>query len=128
MHHSCSFGQRLPSSASNLTIKDELIPLVDHYKNLGVVFSQKLTWSTNYSRIIFATYRNLHFVCHGLSVNNCVQTKNPFTYPSLGLSSPMFTCLEASFHQTLSSLRECREGGPLSIINSTSSHSISFPL
>ena len=36
---SLSFGQRPSSYASNLTIKDELIPQVDHHKDLGVVFS-----------------------------------------------------------------------------------------
>ena len=40
-----SVGQKLSSSASNLTIKDKLISLVDHHKDLGVVFSHDLTYN-----------------------------------------------------------------------------------
>ena len=70
-----SFGQKLSSHASNFTIKDELIPQVNHHKDLGVVFSHDLTWSAHYSRIISATYKTLHVVRHCLFVSNCVQTK-----------------------------------------------------
>ena len=70
-----NFGQRPSRNAWNLTFKDKPIPLVDHHKDLGVVFSHDLTWSAQYSRIISATYKTLHVVRHCLSVRNCVQTK-----------------------------------------------------
>ena len=75
---SLCFGQKPSSSAPNFTIKEELIPLVDHHKDLGVLFSHNLTWSAHYSRIISATYRTLHVVCRCLSVSYSVQTEKSF--------------------------------------------------
>ena len=92
---SLSFGQRpSESNAPNFTIKDELIPLVDHQKDLGVVFSQDLTWSAHLSRIISATYRTLHVLRRCLSVGNCVQTKRSLYLslirPKLTYCSPVW--------------------------------------
>ena len=62
-----SFDQSLSSSASNLTIKDGLIQLVDHHKDHGVIFSQDLIWSAHYSRDYNICYLQSSSCCLSLS-------------------------------------------------------------
>ena len=62
---------------------DELIPLVDYHKDLGVIFFHDLTWSAHYSRKISATCTTLHVVhcCFSVSNYTCANKKVTFPIP-----------------------------------------------